>query len=134
MSFACAALLVIGIVSYVLVGMNPPKTEASYDPANPFDLFASHATWPNSTARKIGTAAEWLHTMFPDLSSGVSHLDINGDGLVDILLHNEPVGIGSTKVYGVLLNRGDLNFDLAYKCVTKIDGSGVRQFYGDCAQ
>jgi len=133
-------LLIIGISVYLFINSNVKEAKASVNIAgdrSEFDLFKSYNTWPNSATRKTGTAAEWLHTMVNDVAQGsaVTHVDINGDGLVDILLHQEKVNIEGSLYhwyYGVLLNRGDLTFDLVYKCLQSLD-SGVSRFYGDCA-
>jgi len=123
-----AFIFVAGIASYIAFTSLEGESEAGYDPGNPFDLFKSYQTWASSTTQVSPTAAEWLHTMVNDAGAyiiPVQNVDINGDGLVDILLHQE----GVVDIYGVLLNSGDLAFDLAYKCV-----SNAGTFYGDCAQ
>lgn len=124
-------LLAIGIATYFLITQNVKEVKA-ISLGNPFDLFKSYETWPNSSTQKTGTTAEWLHTMQDILPSGygssITNIDINGDGLVDTLVHQE---IGVILYYGVLLNRGDLTFDFVYKCVF-VEGS-PNKFYGDCA-
>ena len=130
--FVSAMLLVVGAALWLLIAPNAEETKAYITPTgpmSPFDLFKSYETWPNSSTKKIGTAGEWLHTMAPrDVDTTFS--DVNGDGLTDILVHQESYTTG-VLYYGILLNRGDLTFDLAYKCVHI---SALNRFYGDCAQ
>jgi len=122
-----AFIFVAGMASYIAFTSLEGETEANYDPNNPFDLFADYVTWASSTTQVSPTAAEWLHTMVPNTSTPTTFADANGDGLADVLLHQEPAS--GADVYGILLNNGDLTFDLAYKCVSE---SGT--FYGDCSQ
>ena len=127
--------LVAGVASWLLIAPNAEETKAWVvvsGRASEFDLFKSYATWPNSSVKKVGTAAEWLHTMAPPITSQpTTSVDVNGDGLTDVLVHQENRDVGGIQYYGVLLNRGDLKFDLAYKCVVDSD---LNKFYGDCAQ
>lgn len=139
-SFVVPSLLVVGAAAYLGLTLQAGETKAGVNISgdrSEFDLFKSYATWPNSTARKATTAAQWLHTMAPGSPSDPPQVvDINGDGLVDILVHLEKINIEAGVYhwyYGVLLNRGDLTFDLAYKCVHTFV-SGVSRFYGDCTQ
>lgn len=128
-------LLLIGIATYFLITSNTKEVKAWVvisDRASEFDLFKPYATWTNSSNKKVGTTAEWLHTMAPPVTSQpTTSMDVNGDGLADILVHQENRDVGGIQYYGVLLNRGDLRFDLVYKCVVVSD---LNKFYGDCAQ
>lgn len=133
-------LLVIGVATYFLITSNTKEVKAlvnSSGAGSAFDLFKSYQTWPTSGVQKTGTDAEWLHAMNPTFGNTVipaQNVDINGDGLVDILVHAEFQSIsgGWSFYYGVLLNRGDRKFDLVYKCVY-ITAAGPDKFYGDCA-
>jgi len=135
-------LLVIGVATYFLITSNTKEVKAIISPsgrASDFDLFKSYKTWPTSTTPKTNTAAEWLHTMSNETSrtptTASTFADVNGDGLNDILVHYEfvaPEVSGWRHYYGILLNRGDLKFDLVYKCV-HVDDDAPDKFYGDCA-
>jgi len=133
------SLIIIGVATYFVVTSNTKEAKAYVSIDSAVDLFAPYATWPNSAVKKAGTAAEWLHQMTPNRISEqwVDTLDINGDGLVDILIHRDtdpiPPSGSIHHWYGILLNRGDQTFDFTYKCVIKYTDS-VPLFYGDCAQ
>lgn len=138
-SFVVLLLLGVGAVVYLGFTLRVGKIGASVSiqgNRNSFDLFKSYTTWPNSANKKTPTAAEWLHTMVAQAASDspTTFADVNGDGLADILVHQENVNISAGldhSYYGVLLNRGDLTFDFVYKCVDTI--TSIHHFYGDCA-
>lgn len=139
LSLIILLLIVIGIATYFLITSNAKEVKAlvnSSGAGSVFDLFKSYETWPTSGVPKTGTDSEWLHAMNPSYGNTVisaENVDINGDGLVDILVHAEglPIPDGQIFYYGVLLNRGDRKFDLVYKCVYIT--AFVDSFYGDCA-
>jgi hypothetical protein len=58
--------------------------------------------------------------------SGLNFLDINGDGLVDILYNTH----GGNSYSGVFINTGEYNFKPVYKC--RFNQTDF-QYYGDCA-
>jgi hypothetical protein len=60
--------------------------------------------------------------------------DINGDGLVDVLLHNYYYATDTSRNYsfGIYLNNGNLGFDTGYKCQVTISNS-TTTYRGDCA-
>jgi len=66
-----------------------------------------------------------------DYRTPQSAFDINGDGLVDIVSHVRQSDYSRSEL-GVFLNKGNMQFDVAYKCV--IDRFGGIVYYGDCAQ
>jgi hypothetical protein len=137
-----ALFFVAGIAVYVFFSV--PQDEASAYVSisglrSKFDLFKDYETWPSSNTHVVGTKAEWLHTVSSDAAgaSPTTFADVNGDGLADILVHQEYILISSSpnerhSYYGILLNQGDLTFDFLYKCVFK-NVSGIDTFYGDCA-
>lgn len=68
---------------------------------------------------------------------GSNFVDINGDGLVDLLYLGQDTSHSNTGAYtgwiqriAVLINNGN-RFDVVYKCVIRNDT--ISQFYGDCA-
>ncbi len=69
--------------------------------------------------------------------NGVQLADVNGDGLIDILHHwytTTNSSSGPDRYFGaILLNRGDLNFELVYKCVWDALKEPGKAWYGDCA-
>lgn len=99
------------------------------------DIFNNYAPWPTSTALK---ATDLVPEALADLSQVYNSTnfstiaDINGDGLADILFHNAGYPASSWREYGIFLNKGNLQYDLAYKCVSTIV-SNVAHYYGDCA-
>lgn len=141
-SFVILPLLIAGVGAavYFLPSIKSGEVKAAISltsHGSAFDLFKAYPTWPTSGAHKTGTAADWLHTMSPGVSTSPSQtVDVNGDGLLDILIHHEFVSTVPSIYnfyYGILLNRGDLTFDLVYKCVY-VSGDGPDKFYGECAQ
>lgn len=65
-----------------------------------------------------------------------SFVDINGDGLIDLLYHNYTYSTNNRSYsFGVFLNRGDLGFDVSYRCYIFTSGSTnpTTTYRGDCA-
>jgi hypothetical protein len=62
-------------------------------------------------------------------------MDINGDGLSDLLFHYNHyyADYWGEQFYAVFLNRGGLNYELAYKCVRAKRKDTNNGFFGDCA-
>lgn len=64
--------------------------------------------------------------------SAVNFVDINGDGLSDVLYVGD-------NYRAILANTGDYNFRVAYKCKTMVTWSAAAglylpsYYYGDCA-
>lgn len=86
------------------------------------DIWEAYVSWRYSSELKQN---DTTFTMLNFLSSSTNgqFVDINGDGLVDLLYNN------STGRKAIMLNNGDLTFTLAYKCY---HGSGG--YYWDCAR
>lgn len=97
------------------------------------DVFQGYEQWHSSTVKNPNdTSMAWLRLLSlvdPFRNSYIAHsmTDINGDGLPDILFHDDVVGY-SKRRYAVLLNKG-VGFEVKYRCVVE---SGV--YYGDCAE
>lgn len=96
---------------------------------NTTNLYQNYLTWPSSTTLKADdTTLQPL--AYVQSTTPFNLTDINGDGLVDILL-NQPNGyIGRN--YGIFLNNGSLGFTWAYKCAVK-ENVTPTVYYGDCA-
>ena len=91
--------------------------------------WANYTSWANSTGFAASdTMMQSLYIMNTNNTTRHTLTDFNGDGLVDILYHYW--GNSYPSYYMVLLNTGDMGFDLAYKCVR--EGSPIK-YYGDCA-
>ncbi len=73
------------------------------------DIWEAYVSWRYSSELKQN---DTTFTMLNFLSSSTNgqFVDINGDGLVDLLYNN------STGRKAIMLNNGDLTFTLAYKC------------------
>ena len=68
---------------------------------------------------------------------GSAFVDVNGDGLVDVLYrdNNGPYGLSVQKRI-IMVNKGDYSFNIPYKCVQVINDSKnevKKGFYGNCA-
>jgi|GEM_PF-4384104 len=100
-----------------------PIAEAGFG-VNSEDLFENYTTWTNST--NLNASDTVVQTLFNLYASGnaSSILDINGDGLSDVIIHSA----GSTRKYAILINNGNIGFNLAYKCVKT-----STTWYGNCA-
>jgi len=138
-----ALFLVVGIAVYFFFSIPEDEATAYVSVSglrSTFDLYKDYGTWASSTTQASPTHAEWLHTMAsPGGEVATTFADVNGDGLADILVHQDYVLVNGNPItyhfyYGILLNQGDLTFDHEYKCVYEnISGEGD-VFYGDCAQ
>lgn len=97
---------------------------------NTLGLYSGYASWPNSaTLKSDDTKAQSLFLL--EQSGAVNTFsDINGDGLVDILYHNDTFDEDQANHFGIFLNNGNLGFDWVYKCVYK---GAANEYYGDCA-
>lgn len=100
---------------------------------NTIDPLSDYASWPSSGAPKEDDILFRILDLFAkDYGSHYktsTQTDINGDGLVDLLVHFSP---NAPKYFGIFLNRGDLGFELTYKCVYTYYSSDP-EYYGDCA-
>lgn len=126
-----ALLITLGVVSIYII-TPPSKTKAGFGSGS-IDIFDSYGSWPSSTTLKsTDTMVQVLFQMRSDTRS--SSVDINGDGLTDVL-HHEYNGVSFQDAqgrFGVFLNKGNLTYDLVYKCYVR-DYNSVRTYYGDCA-
>lgn len=97
---------------------------------NTLGLYSGYASWANSaTLKSDDTKAQSLFLL--EQSGAVNTFsDINGDGLVDILYHNDTFDVDQTNQFGIFLNNGNLGFDWVYKCVYK---GATNEYFGDCA-
>ncbi|MCT4616665.1 MAG: LamG domain-containing protein [Candidatus Gracilibacteria bacterium] len=135
-------------VSNVMEGIAEATTPVKFS-----DLFAYFNNWKYSTSPKDFDPLLIILKQLPTFSKGVlatsnstnypsMFTDINGDSLPDILITsfetNETPHSTSTheyKKYAIMLNKGNMNFEVAYRCVqvTK-NTNGKTGFYGDCAK
>lgn len=97
----------------------------------PSNFFNDYTSWRASTSKKSDDymihALYYAHT---GSTGGTlrTFLDINGDGLSDMLyMYDGYMNFGHVD-YLVLLNSGNNNFTVGYKCVM------ADKWYGDCAQ
>lgn len=65
----------------------------------------------------------------------VTLTDINGDGLTDMLYHTWTGPENSIKnhYYGIMLNRGNMTFEITYRCYLIDQPSSADTYKGDCA-
>ena len=102
-------------------------------------IFSEFESWPGSnTLREDDTAVQVLHTAraYNSNPNRFSWVDINGDGLTDLLYHyyNSSNYRGGGQ-YAIYLNQGNADFSLLYKCFYNTDlDSYPYTWYGDCAQ
>ncbi|OGY71599.1 MAG: hypothetical protein A3E05_03875 [Candidatus Jacksonbacteria bacterium RIFCSPHIGHO2_12_FULL_44_12] len=104
-----------------------------YD-SEPINIFGDYLSWHSSkTLKTTDMLGQALFAMGSkeDYRTPQSAFDINGDGLVDIVSHVRQSDYSRSEL-GVFLNKGNMQFDVAYKCV--IDRFGGIVYYGDCAQ
>lgn len=112
-----------------------PEALAGFN-ASTIKIFAGYAAWPTSVARKAGDTIPQVFSLiaknYTNSNSGTTHqVDVNGDGLTDLLYHSAMPG-SYPFYFGVFLNQGNLQYDLAYKCAYLPVGT-VAHYYGDCA-
>ena len=137
-SFAAALIIGLGIVLFHEI---TPLKATSFE-VDGRHAFSNYAEWPRSSNPIFGDTMRWylehlhvhqleqLNISNPTKWSATEHIDMNGDGLVDLLYYytcNNSCGIFRKK-YLVLLNKGSLKFDVGYICVES--GSA---WHGDCA-
>lgn len=107
-------------LSNPLSGITSQST--TFTPESIFDDF-SYKAWPNSIKLR---ATDFTYSILgamtgKDNTNYINFVDINGDGLVDVLYNYN--GYRS-----ILSNTGDYNFKVSYKCKV---ANGF--YYGDCA-
>ncbi len=87
---------------------------------------SAYKSWPGSPRIK---ANDFTYPVLGAMT-GVNFVDVNGDGLIDVLYSAE-------YYHAILANAGDYNFRAAYKCKTLVNWSNnswVPYYYhGDCA-
>ena len=111
------------------------------------DIFNNYPSWKKSVSQKTGdTMSQTLYVLGRSIvrtQQGAdqsytsvtpqSMMDINGDGLVDIVYHYRYKFEGFPANYdilysAILLNKGSMTYELSYKCV-----HDSTSWYGDCA-
>ena len=107
-------------------------------------VFKNYKTeWPSSDGPRANDPYRSLLQLTPisfnsagNHGTGSNFVDINGDGLVDLLYINHGTSyfnsqnIGWVQKYAVLIHKGN-GLDVIYKCVVHNDN--FVQLYGDCA-
>jgi len=104
------------------------------------DIFAGFMGWSYSKDIKTNDTTYLMLGMFSideRYKKGSAFVDVNGDGLVDVLYrdNNGPYGLSVQKRI-IMVNKGDYSFNIPYKCVQVINDSKnevKKGFYGNCA-
>ena len=99
------------------------------------DIFSAYGSWHSSDVFKTTDAlgqALFAMGFEDDYKTPQSAFDINGDGLVDIIRHVRQNYSSNQSQFAIFLNKGNMQFDLAYKCL--IDPYNTLIYYGDCAK
>lgn len=125
-------LVALGAISvYVLKPVL--ETRAGFGIPN-LDIFEAYGSWPGSgTLKSTDTMAQALFSLASNSNAWASSMDINGDGLADVVKHEiNCMGSNGTCRLGVFLNKGNFTFDLVYKCRVE-SVNDVKTYYGDCA-
>jgi len=138
--FTLALFVAIGIGNYALSSDSQPGAASGATAAifpEQINIIFNYKNWPHSTTPKTSSylpGALGLLGLGYSAGSGGGYsglVDINGDGLNDIIYSfymNDYIFRTA-----VLLNQGNNDFNLVYKCVAETN-SGVATYYGDCAQ
>ncbi|MBI4359527.1 MAG: hypothetical protein HY564_00335 [Candidatus Jacksonbacteria bacterium] len=109
------------------------------------DIFSNYTSWQKSPSKKTGdTTSQTLYLLARSVVykqnfdseqtyqsvTPQSIIDINGDGLADIVYHSREFKNGGYDILysAILLNKGSMTYELSYKCVHDATG-----WYGDCA-
>ena len=111
-------------------------TNTNFEVDNIFGDGDVYKSWTYSPRPKVG---DYTRLVLNSIT-GANFVDINGDGLVDIMYngikieHPFPAGAG---YQGILINTGDYNFQPVYKCRVALNGNPASassySYYGDCA-
>ena len=104
------------------------------------DIFDGFMWWSYSEDIKSNDTTYLMLGMFSidnRYKKGSAFIDINGDGLVDVLYrdNNSPYGTSLQKRV-IMINKGNYTFSIPYKCVQVISDSKnqiKKWFYGNCA-
>jgi hypothetical protein len=101
-------------------------TSVNSEAENLFGGADVYKSWQSSPRTRTGDY------MRPILSNmvGLNYVDINGDGLVDILYNTNNNGIWAS-YSGIFVNTGEYNFKPVYKC--RYNFAIDNLYYGDCA-
>ena len=109
------------------------------------DIFNNYPSWKKSVSQKTGdTMSQTLYVLARSVIykqnfdsqqtyqsvTPQSIIDINGDGLADIVYHSRELRNGGYDILysAILLNKGSMTYELSYKCV-----HDSTSWYGDCA-
>lgn len=102
----------------------------------PINIFSAYQSWHSSSVLKttdaLGQALFAMGFENDYNKTPQSAFDINGDGLVDIVHHVRQNTYTQSEL-AVFLNKGNIQFDIAYKCLVHRELSIVT-YYGDCAE
>ena len=112
------------------------------------DLFEAYQTWPSSQNKKSSdTLVHFIYELKGPITkvenSGESTtyntytlLDVNGDGLTDMIYRDNHDNGGNRIKMAMWLNNGNNSFDLVYKCMVWNDYANPDRdsWYGDCAE
>lgn len=105
-----------------------------------WDLFSEYENWNKSKLiNKADDTFYYLKLLWASVNQPSTHIDINGDGLIDMIYINDftykikdysnIIKSKTWKIYTILLNNWDNTFQPSYKCIYK-----NYYYYGDCAQ
>lgn len=88
-----------------------------------------YKSWATSPRAKI---ADYTRSVLGTIT-GTNFVDINGDGLIDIMYNSYLTNAGG--YLGILVNTGDYSFKPVYKCRVVTTGAPnyIPTYYGDCA-
>lgn len=115
------------------VGSKVPLALASAPSDSPEFFLYNYTSWPSSTTRK--STDHMVDALYFAAKGSIlsTFIDINGDGLNDIVYVAAKSNFGgsgmSGGIYLLFLNTGNNNFEVSYKCAITDDG----RWYGDCA-
>lgn len=122
-----------------------PIAEArNIGPGQAESIFNNATTWPGGRYSKQNALFNMLSSLsaIPGNTLDIikttpihQFIDLNGDGLDDLLYYNvtQPTPASSQNVYmAVLLNKGDLTFEVAYKCANIYQAGNPNEWFGDC--
>lgn len=139
------SLLIVSVLTFSLFS-SENMNQGAYATVFPqgASIFADYESWPSSsTLSSSDTMLQTLFLMKEPNTNRFTALDINGDGLVDILYHaqgaDQKVTGGYyyyTDFFAVMLNKGGNSFENEYICAFRHDQSYTLPvtYFGDCAE